>query len=72
MLKDEPGWCDKCHAHIIPMGWAELAWSWLCWHVVMHWPYRFFANRAHLAILPWAGNIAYRCTCLRNQRNAKG
>jgi hypothetical protein len=45
------------------MGFAELLWSWVCWHLVMHWPNRFFMSRLHAAVLPWAGNIAFRCTC---------
>ena len=64
----EPDWCENCHAHIVPMGVGEMLLSWACWFLTMNWPDRWFANRAHLAVLPWAGNIAYRCTCLRNQR----
>ena len=67
----EPDWCGKCHAPIIPRGAAELAWSWLCWWLVMRWPDRWFVNRAHMAILPWAGNIAFRCTCWSNQGRAR-
>ena len=66
----EPSWCDKCHAHVIPMGLGEYLWSWACWHITMHWPHRFFMSRPHAAILPWSGNIAYRCVCIRNQRFA--
>jgi hypothetical protein len=69
-LSTEPPWCESCHTHIIPMGLAEYCWSGVCWFLVMHWPDRFFMSRPHAAILPWAGNIAYRCTCWSNQRPA--
>jgi hypothetical protein len=66
--RPEPGWCDKCQAHVIPMGVAELALAWVCWQLVMHWPDRFFMSRPHAAVLPWAGCWAFRCTCWANNR----
>jgi CBS domain containing-hemolysin-like protein len=61
----DPTWCDKCFGPRIPFTMAEWCWSWVCWFVVLRWPDRWFMNRVHAAILPWAGSIAYRCTCTR-------
>ena len=68
MKKDElePPWCDKCHAHIIPMGLGELLWSRICFRLVMWWPVGLLMSPPCVQMLPWAGNIAFRCSCLAN------
>lgn len=63
----EPEWCEKCFGPVIVMPLWERALSRVCWWLAMHWPDRFFATKPHLAILPWAGNIAYRCHCRKGQ-----
>jgi len=63
---DETAFCETCHNAIIAMPLWERALSRICWTLAMHWPYRWFMSKPHAAILPWAGNYAYRCFCRRS------
>lgn len=63
-MSEEPAWCDTCHAHIIPMSRWERSVSRVCYWLAMHWPHWLAFTKPHYAILPWAGNYAYRCFCM--------
>ena len=70
-LMEKPAWCEKCHAHIIPIGLAELLWSRIAFRLVMWWPVRFLMSPPCVQMLPWAGNIAWRCSCFANNARAR-
>lgn len=60
---DEDGQCRPCHGPILPKTRLGMIRDYICYIIVLHWPYRFFGSRPHLAILPYAGNHAFTCTC---------
>jgi hypothetical protein len=61
----DPGWCDNCHAAIIPMTLWERWLSIIAWHVWMLLPLSVAFSGIGLKMLPWVGNRAYRCFCRR-------
>jgi hypothetical protein len=61
--------CETCHAPIMGVSDLELDLSHIAYWLVMKWPLGWF-ERVWFALLPWAGTIAYACSCRNKNRAA--
>ena len=61
--------CETCHAPVMGRSDLELDLSHIAYWLVLKWPLGWF-ERLWFALLPWAGSIAFGCSCRDKNRLA--
>ncbi len=61
-------YCDPCNGPVLGRGDLILDLSWIAHWLWLHLPDWLIWNRVGFAILPWAGNIAFACSCRDKNR----
>ncbi len=60
---DEPGQCRPCRGPVVRKTKLGMIRDYVCYVAVLWWPLRFFMRGPMPALLPYAGNHAFTCTC---------